>query len=176
MSDPRITGLILMTLAIAAFLGATSNTPPPVTFFPALALFIAGAIKFLRKNHVALEAAEKRTQRPLNPVIRENRHAQAHAERQARRQGEALAIPAPSAWRRTPAPRGRAMGPAVVPRDGVEINELEADFVVATDVSFPVAVQAGDALADPLRKLNQLLEQGVLTAEEYAVAKSKILS
>jgi len=67
-------------------------------------------------------------------------------------------------------------GPAVVPRDGVEINELEADFVVATDVSFPVAVQAGDALADPLRKLNQLLEQGVLTAEEYAVAKSKILS
>jgi hypothetical protein len=47
---------------------------------------------------------------------------------------------------------------------------------VATDVSFPGAVQSGDALADQLRKLNQLLGQGVLTEEEYAVAKTKLLS
>ncbi|MBC8188539.1 MAG: SHOCT domain-containing protein [Proteobacteria bacterium] len=176
MSDPRITGLILMTLAIAAFLGTTSNTLPPVTFFPALALFIAGAIKFLRKNHVALEAAEKRTQRALNPVIREDRYAQAHAERQAGRRGEALSHCGAFGVETNAGSARSSSGPAVAPRDEIEINELEADFVVATDVSFPVAVQAGDALADQLRKLNQLLEQGVLTAEEYAVAKTKILS
>ncbi|HIF92274.1 MAG: SHOCT domain-containing protein [Myxococcales bacterium] len=41
--------------------------------------------------------------------------------------------------------------------------------MLTTDVSFSLAVQAGNALADPLRKLNQLLERGVLTAEEYVV-------
>ncbi len=47
--------------------------------------------------------------------------------------------------------------------------------MVSTDVSFPIEVQSADALADPLRKLSQLLEQGVLTEEEYAVAKAKLL-
>ncbi len=57
----------------------------------------------------------------------------------------------------------------------IEIDDQDDNFVVATDVSFPVEVQSADALADPLRKLIQLLEQGVLTAEEYAVAKAKLL-
>ena len=57
----------------------------------------------------------------------------------------------------------------------IGIDDQDDDFVVATDVSFPVEVQSADALADPLRKLIQLLEQGVLTEEEYAVAKVKLL-
>ena len=57
----------------------------------------------------------------------------------------------------------------------IELDESDADFVVTTDVSFPVEVQQGDALADQLQKLNQLLSQGVLTEEEYAVAKAKLL-
>jgi hypothetical protein len=63
-----------------------------------------------------------------------------------------------------------------LPRDDVEFDDQDIDLVVATDVSFPVEIQSGDALADPLRKLNQLLEPGVLTEEEYAVAKAKLLS
>jgi hypothetical protein len=47
----------------------------------------------------------------------------------------------------------------------IDFDDQESDFVVATDVSFPIEVQSGDALADQLRKLNQLLEQGILTAK-----------
>ena len=90
MFDPRTTGLALMTVSTAAFVGTTSNMLPSMTFFPALVLFAVGALKFLRKNREALDVAEKRTHRALNPVIRENKHAQAHAERQAARQGVAL--------------------------------------------------------------------------------------
>jgi len=46
---------------------------------------------------------------------------------------------------------------------------------VATDVSFPIEIQSGDALADPLRKPSQLVEQGVLTEAESAVPKAQRL-
>lgn len=47
---------------------------------------------------------------------------------------------------------------------------------IRTDVSFPIEIQESDALADQLGKLNQLLEQSVLTEEEYAIAKAKLLA
>jgi len=174
MSDPRITGLLLMATSIAAFVGTTSEMLPPVTFFPALALFGLGALKFLRTNHEVLKAAEERTERALNPVMRENRQARAHAERQAARQGTALARSAEFDAHAIPTPPAAAR--SFAPGEPIDIDDRDDDFVIATDVSFPIDVQMGDALADQLRKLNQLLEQGVLTAEEYALAKTKILS
>ncbi len=57
-----------------------------------------------------------------------------------------------------------------------EKEDEDADFLVSGDVSFPIEVQQGDALADQLRKLSQLLEQGVLSEAEYALAKAKLLS
>lgn len=57
----------------------------------------------------------------------------------------------------------------------IAIDNQNHDFVVATNVSFPIEIQSGDALADPLRKPSQLVEQGVLTEEESAVAKAKRL-
>jgi hypothetical protein len=171
MSDPRMTGLALMAISTAAFAGTTSNSLPPVHFFPALVLFVAGAIQFVRTNHVVLEKAEKRAHSAANPVIRENRHVGARAERQAARRGAGLdhsgaedinanAIASQSASR----------------GESIEVDQPGSEFVVETGVSFPVEVQSGNALADQQGKLNQLLEQGVLTAEEYAVAKTKLLS
>jgi len=174
MSDPRLTGLMLMAISIAAFVGTTNDKLPPMTFFPALVLFAAGALKFLRSNHEALERAEKRTQRALNPVLAENQQARGLAERQAARRGAALnhsgdgdpdANPAWATHKNT-----------IAPGEAIEFDDQEDELVVATDVSFPIEIQAGDALADQLGKLNHLLEQGVLTAEEYAVAKTKLLS
>jgi hypothetical protein len=96
------------------------------------------------------------------------------AERQARRQVEALRHSGALDTSGTRGPNARRA--AIAQGEPISIDEMEDNFVVATDVSFPVEVQLGDALADQLRKLNQLLEQGILTAEEYAVAKTKILS
>jgi len=172
MSVGKSTGFILMALAVAAFLGSTAEVLPPATFFPALALFGIGAFKFLKSSRVALAEAERRTQEKLHPVIRENRSIQAGAERRAMRRGAALnelntAMPAAAsakASRRPAAPEALDLGPD------------DGELIVNADVSFPVEVQRGDALADQLRKLNQLLTQGILTEQEYAIAKAKLLS
>ena len=177
MSDPRMTGLALMGLAITAFLGTTTQRLPSVTFFPALAVFVLGAIRFLRANSAEMAKAEKRVERKLNPTIRTNRQAQAHAERLAARRGSALSslnASDPDAEAAVRLASGR-MPTATPGGDAIEITDDPADLVVTTDVSFPIEVQTGDALADQLKKLNQLMTQGVLTEEEYAVAKAKLL-
>ena len=177
MSDPRITGLALMGLAIAAFLGTTTEALPAATFFPALLLFGVGAIKFMKSNSEAMARAEKKAERRVNPVIRQNQHAQAQAERAAARRGGALNSLADGDLEAERA-AALASGRTAPQPDAIELggHADEDDLVVTTDVSFPVEVQQGDALADQLKKLNTLMAQGVLTEEEYAVAKAKLLT
>jgi hypothetical protein len=176
MQSGRSTGLILMALAVAAFLGSSSEVLPPATFFPALALFAIGAVKFFTSSREAIAEADRRTQAMLHPVIRENRAAQATAERRAARRGAALTEMNATRPTGATAPSGHRAAPGTPARGTIEVEESEGNLVVLPDVSFPVEVQRGDALADQLRKLNQLLQQGVLTEEEYAIAKAKILA
>ena len=176
MSDPRMTGLILMGLSVGAFVGTNSGALPAVTFFPALLLFVIGAFKFMRSNSAALAAAEKDVERRINPRIRENRHSHAHAERLAARRGSALN----SISETEIDPEEAALAASGGARSSLSATPIEIDsqggeFVVTNDVSFPIEVQSGDALADQLRKLNELMGQGVLTEEEYAIAKAKLL-
>lgn len=177
MSDPRVSGLVLMGISIATFLGTTAQILPSISFFPALAVFVLGAVKFMRANSVEMAKAEKRVERRVNPTIRHNQHAQAHAERMAAKRGGALNalngedLDAEAAARMA---SGQMPQPPMG-AEGIELDDDDADLVVTTDVSFPVEVQSSDALADQLKKLNQLMAQGVLTEEEYAVAKAKLL-
>ena len=171
MSDPRISGLILMGVSVAAFMGTTTEALPAITFFPALLLFCVGAFKFVRSNSEAMAEAEKKVERRLNPELRQNKHTQAHAERLAARRGGSL-----SSISEYDAGAEHAARMASGQATEIDIGDCEGELVVTTDVSFPVEVQSGDALADQLKKLNQLMAQGVLTEEEYAVAKSKLLS
>lgn len=176
MQNGRSSGLVLMGLAVAAFLGSTGELLPPATFFPALALFAIGALKFFKSSREALAEAEQRTQAKLRPVIRENRSAQAAAERSAMRRGTALNEV--NAGLSSPPSQGsaaRPSRPAAPAGAAIEVAPEETELVVLPDVSFPVEVQRGDALADQLRKLNQLLTQGILTETEYAIAKAKLL-
>ena len=78
-------------------------------------------------------------------------------------------------------PAEAATAPQARP-DELVLHELDAaedgdggEFAVTTDVSFPLEVQEHDSLADQLQKLGKLHEQGVITAEELAVAKAKLL-
>jgi hypothetical protein len=169
MSDPRILGLTLMAIAIAAFLGSTSEALPPVTFFPALLLFAIGAFQFLRTNHEAMAKSEERARRAVTPSLRENRMARALADQQAA--SKAVGI-APSNAVETSDHESTQFGSDV---NALEIGTEDDELSVTTDVSFPVELQDGNAIADQLTKLNQLLEQSVLTEEEYAIAKSKLL-
>lgn len=178
MQNGRSTGLILMALAVAAFLGSSSEVLPPVTFFPALALFAIGAVKFFTSSRDAIAEADRQTEAMLHPVIRENRSAQAAAEKRAAHRGAALSemnAPPPTGATRATSPAGPRTAAGTPARGAIEVDESEGNLVVLPDVSFPVEVQRGDALADQLRKLNQLLQQGILTEEEYAIAKAKLL-
>ena len=177
MSDPRTPGLIMMALACAAFVGSSSEILPAATFFPALGLFLLGAIKFVKVNGAEMAKSEKRTERRVNPTLRQNQHSQAHAERLAAKRGAALtSLGDADAEEAARQDSGRMPVANVAPGgDAIDLDESASDFVVTTDVSFPVEVQSGDALADQLRKLNELMGQGVLTEEEYAVAKAKLL-
>ena len=169
MSDPRVLGLGLMAVATIAFLGTTSETLPAATFFPALLLFVIGAFKFLRQNRSAMAEAEERAKRAVRPGLRENRGARSLADRQTWG-------PAGSASNAEPdSPSSHPPTPAPSMSQPIEIDLEEDDLQVGTDVSFPLEAQKGDALADQLTKLNRLLEQGVLTEEEYAIAKAKLL-
>ena len=80
-----------------------------------------------------------------------------------------------AAWADNGAPQGNTAHAPEPLEFSDEWTLGEPDLVVTTDVSFPVEVQTGDALADQLKKLNTLMAQGVLTEEEYAVAKAKLL-
>lgn len=176
MSDSRMTGVVLMGLATAAFVGTNRGMLPAATFFPALLFFGIGAVKFMRSNSEALAKAEKRVERRANPRIRQNRHVQAQAERAAERRGATLN--SLSETDEDAEQAARAASGQMDSRPGaapIEIDGQDTNFVVTTDVSFPVEVQSGDALADQLSKLNRLMAKGVLTEEEYAVAKAKLL-
>jgi hypothetical protein len=169
MSDPRILGLTLMAISVAAFLGSTSEVLPPETFFPAMLLFAMGAFKFLRANHEALSKAEER---PVRPTVGENRNARALADRQSAA-GAAIGV-APNAGGGA-AHRDEPAVDAHVHAIEIGVPAAVGQLEVTTDVSFPIEIQKGDALADQLSKLNRLLEQRVLTEEEYAIAKAKLL-
>lgn len=181
MSDPRMTGLSLMGLAILAFLGTTAQALPSVTFFPALAVFVLGAIKFLITNHAELAKAEQRTARRVDPTLRPGEPSHVRAERIAANRGAALnsfgpddeSLAAESAARMA---SGRMAYESSALSHAIEIGEDEDHFVVATDVSFPVEVQLGDAIADQLKGLSEQMAKGILTEEEYAVAKARLLS
>lgn len=173
MSDPRMPGLVLMGLASATFVATTAQVIPSIAFFPALVVFCLGALKFMKSNRVEMTKSERRVERRVNPVIRENVHAQAHAERLAAKRGSALSALSESDDEAERAARLASGGTDAAA--GIEIGESDDDFVVTNDVSFPVEVQSGDALADQLKKLNALMAQGVLTEEEYAIAKAKLL-
>ena len=177
MSDPRIMDLLIMLVASLAFVATTTETLPAATFFPALVLFAIGAFKFLKSNSTEMARAERRIERRVNPALRQNQFAQQYAERLATMNGNPLIdrgeARAEESERQARVASGRPTPSTQA--EPIEIDELENEFVVTPDVSFPVEVQTGDALVDELRKLNRLMSQGVLTEEEYAIAKSKLL-
>ena len=172
----RSNGLALLAIGMGTFAGTTNGLLPAVAFWPALAVSALGCFVFMRANRVHLEAAERKASRAVNPTIR-NRGAQENADRQARTDGQRLAALATE--RPGPSPdRGAA---TAAPRE-ILLSDVEPaapsgkeKFVVSTDVSVPLEVQQKASLADQIVKLQKLLEDGTISAEEFAAAKAKLL-
>ena len=59
--------------------------------------------------------------------------------------------------------------------DAAEPTTGDEDFVVTTDVSYSVEMQEQGSLAEQLEKLQRLKTQGILSEEEFSIAKAKLL-
>jgi hypothetical protein len=178
----RLHGLLLMGTGALVFLGTSAQWLPAEAFFPAVAVCLLGLVVFMKGNRKATELADQRLRRALDPDIR-NQTAERFATRQADVDGRSLGSISERGVPGGAAPKSRRPV-AQVDRDEIVLDEVEAsgrkpgqeaDFVVTTDVSFPVELQESRSLAEQLEKLQRLCEDGVITVEEFSIAKAKLL-
>jgi microsomal dipeptidase-like Zn-dependent dipeptidase len=179
----RAHGMVLFGLGIGVFAGTTNQLLPAVAFWPALVLSCAGAFVFMKANRAAMEEAEEHARKAVAPKIR-NETMERFADRQAKTDGQALASMGEREVRGVAAQASRA---TQVNEDELVLYEVddaaapktkadEAEFVVTNDVSFPLEIQEQGALADQLEKLKKLQQDGIISADEFATAKAKLLS
>lgn len=201
MPQSRLVGLLLIVMGVLTFLGTTNQLLPAVAFFPGLIVCALGCFIFLKANHEAMQQAERQRAERRNPVIKP-RSAELNADRQAATSSASLAG-LDTRDRRMAAQvasaqqvqddelvlyevdQGAGGEPAVVGslegedggaagEDGGEAHD--PDFVVTTDVSFPLEIQQQGSLADQIAKLRRLADDKIISEEEFAVAKAKLLA
>jgi hypothetical protein len=175
----RSTGLAVMGAGLGLFAGTNAQILPAGAFFPALGLCCVGIFIFVRANRVATDDAEERTRRALNPELR-NQTMEQFAERQARTDGQLLES---LDSRDVHATAAQAVAGNQVNEDEIVLYEVDDEqaisgadeFMVTTDVSFPLEIQEQSSLADQLQKLQRLREQEIISSEEFTIAKAKLL-
>lgn len=168
MSNPRSKGLALLLLGALLLGGNTLDILPREAFWAGLLTYPFGAYLFLKGTRRAREQAERRIARKLTPRLG-NAAGQEHARRQARHvvrphasgsAGEAASQEDVQGLRRQP----EFLGPGNRNR-----------FRVTPDVSYPSPQRDPGRLADQLEKLAKLRQEGILSREELAIAKAKLL-
>ena len=175
MSNPRLTGLLLLLIGVLTLVGNTMDILPPQSFWAGLLTYPIGGYLFLKGSRQSFERAELRTAEALNPRIK-NPTGDASARQPVLRIATQRVL--------------RAAEPQVASDVHVQIEGFDdepspwnagapdagdSNFEVATDVSFPLEIQERTHLADQLEKLAKLQQQGIISAEELTVAKAKLL-
>jgi hypothetical protein len=115
----------------------------------------------LRQEYASLSLHDKNSLRCPTPNI----HSHAHPERLTARRAEALHSAADEDAERDARAASGEMD-SVPGQGAIELDQPASDFVVGADVSLPLELPTGHALAGQLRGLNQLMVHGVLTEEE----------
>ncbi len=178
MKQPRTIGLALILLGTIVLLGNTTEALPPEAFFAGLVMYPIGGFLFFKGSREAINKAESRAARIRAPKLN-NATAEAYADRQRRNIEEHGSVDSQvRALNEQPAaqlasPQAARVQDACLDLDA-ELGE-EEDLVVTTDVSFPIEVQEQDSLAEQLMKLQKLRDDGIISDEEMAIAKAKLL-
>lgn len=155
MSQTRTTGLLLLLTGFLTFLGTTNQMLPAEAFFPAVVVCLLGVVVFLKSSRTAPKEAEQGT--PDRTRARVRNRAPADPPEKLDQQGAAYALP---------------VDPTALGDQGDD-----GDFVVSTDVSFPAEAQQHQPtqIADQLAKLRRLADDGIISEDEFAIAKAKLL-
>jgi hypothetical protein len=196
MKEPRKVGLALIFLGVVVLLGNTTEALPPEAFFAGLLLYPIGGYLFFTGSREAIQQAEMRAARIRAPRLR-NETAEKHAGKQKANidangsvdsQMAAMAGPAETSSQPTqPAkddvtnqlraePASMPTSQNAVASPAMDTGEAaDENLKVSSDVSFPVEVQQHDQLADQILKLQKLKEDGIISDDEMATAKAKLL-
>jgi len=181
MNNPRFTGLLLLLTGVLVLMGNTLDALPPQAFWAGLLTYPIGGYLFFMGSRQSMgrfspgaspaprservEAPPRRApvapavQPPVEPV--EEPSAGSRIVESLRRPAPA---PAPDS-----APRPARPEPLAFP----DLDE-NGDFD-QPEAGRRVEVQQRPNVADELDKLAKLQRQGIISAEEYAVAKAKLL-
>ncbi len=184
MREPRTVGLSLIFLGVVVLLGNTTEALPPEAFFAGLLLYPIGGYLFFKGSREAINKAEVRAARIRAPQLK-NKTAEKYAASQKSNIEAHGSVDSLSRG----LTRDRASVVTTNPPQEVEVQELmlcelepsfdandAGDFAVTSDVSFPLEIQEQDSLADQIAKLQKLREDGIISDEEMATAKAKLLT
>jgi len=184
MQQPRTIGLALICLAVLILLGNTTEALPPAAFWAGLALYPIGGFLFFKGSREAINKAERRAKR-IQKATMKNETAERYAKSQAQNIEKHGSVDSQMHGIRSQESRAALGGPpnagAAAPAgqelelDSASSEAGDDDFEVSNDVSFPIEIQEQDSLADQIEKLQKLQQNGIITAEEMAVAKAKLL-
>lgn len=193
MSNPRFTGLLLLLIGVLTLVGNTMDVLPPQAFWAGLLTYPIGGYLFFIGSRRAIERAEIQTARALHPRLgnakgeafarqQEKRVVNPHAPHESANEKAARGAPSETGpSQATHSPVQAAATDQVVPGEVVlydvdaEDGGADQDFRVTTDVSYPLEIQEQRSIADQLEKLGSLHRQGIISAEELAIAKAKLL-
>jgi hypothetical protein len=182
MTNQRVAGLAFLLIGVLTLLGNTMDVLPAEAFWVGLIAYPIGGYLLFASSSKAIQKVEHRTSRSLDPTI-QNERSRAYAEQQARNLSKAPdsikeRVQHARAQRAQASHREQVLKDELVlyEVDAAEATTSEGDFTVSTDVSFPLELQEQTSLAEQLDKLHRLQEEGIITAEEFAAAKTKLLS
>lgn len=169
MTLSRTSGLLLLVMGALTFLGTTNMMLPAVAFFPGVAVCVLGLIVFLKGQPPTQDG------RAAQGGSREPRPGGAHHDgREGELDSASLAALEGREARFGAGDTGRPRSDLVLDEAG-PAGEADSDFVVSSDVSVPLELQEQSALADQIAKLRRLADDGIISEEELAVAKAKLL-
>jgi hypothetical protein len=182
---PRTIGLALICLGVLVLLGNTMEVLPPAAFFAGLALYPIGGYLFFIGSRQAINEAEERASRIIRPKLK-NETAERFAKAQEKNidtygsvddQVRGLRSEESMDTEGLNDAEGSLAGDDLLMDIDQDLSDSSHDELdVSTDVSFPIEIQAQDSLADQIMKLQKLQVNGVISAEEMAIAKAKLLS
>lgn len=168
MKNPRFTGLLLLLTGALVLMGNTLDALPPQAFWAGFLTYPIGAyLFFFGSRHVSAASPGERARRPMARPPKPRPSHEAPAPESPVETGsrivESLRRPAGSEPAST----------AGAPPEPLAFHDLDDEE--AASGSRPVTVQEPQSLSDQLEKLAKLQQQGIISAEEYAVAKTRLL-
>lgn len=175
MKNPRFAGLLLLLTGVLILMGNTLDALPPQAFWAGLLTYPIGAYLFFFGSRHATESAGAEARRPMPRLPRPPRPA---APETAAPEEETPVPPESRIIESLRRPQASGGAPNASPAPASEplaFHDLESDEASSGGGSRTVEVQEPQSIADQLQKLTKLQEQGIISAEEYAVAKAKLL-